>query len=97
MKITEIISPHSAPWTNVHLHVVINNLEQLSWLRYSARLYLGPDWHVVEADLEGPGGDELGLHGVTEEERHHTRVNLVFQHPGSPGGGVHTQKWKWVE
>lgn len=85
------------PRTHVHVHVVVNYLKQFSGLRNAARLNLGPDRHVVEADLESPGGDELGLHGVTEEEGHHAGVDLVLQHPGCPGRSVHTQEWEWIE
>ena len=56
----------------VHVHVVINDLEELSRLGNAAGLYLGPDWHVVEADLEGTRADQLSLHGIAEEEGHHT-------------------------
>ena len=69
--------------------MIVNDLEQLSWLRNPPWLYLGPDWHVVQTDLEGPGADELGLHRVAEEEGHHAGVYLVLQHPGSPGRGLH--------
>ena len=42
----------SCPLTHVHVHVIINNLKQFSGLGNTARLYLGPDRHVVQLDLE---------------------------------------------
>ena len=77
--------------------MVVNNLKQFPGLGNATRLYLGPDWHVVQTDLECAGGDELGLHGVTEEEGHHAGVDLVLQHPGDPGWSVHAKEWEWIE
>ena len=42
-----------------HAHVVVYDLEELAGLRDPPRLYLGPDRHVVQGDLERPRADEL--------------------------------------
>ena len=78
MKISEPFVRGLSTGDVVHVHVVINDLEELSRLRNAAGLYLGPDWHVVETDLESSSADELCLHCIAEEECHHTGVDLVL-------------------
>ena len=65
------------PGADVHVHVVVDDLEQLAWLGDTTGLHLGPDWHVVEADLEGTRADQLSLHGIAEEEGHHTWHDVI--------------------
>jgi len=77
--------------------VVVDDLEQLAWLGDTTGLHLGPDWHVVEADLEGTRADQLSLHGIAEEEGHHTCVYFVLQHPGSPARSLHAKEREGVE
>ena len=39
----------------------------------------------------------LSLDSIAEEEGHHAGVDLILEHPGGPGRGVHTQKGEGVE
>jgi len=97
MEISEPFAGCRSPGSEVHVHVVVNDLEEFSGLGDAARLYLGPDGHVVQTDLEGPGADELGLHRVTQEESHHAGVDLVLQHPSGPGWSLNTEEGEGVE
>ena len=72
MEVPQPLVSVAGPGSEVHVHVVVNDLEQFPGLRDTAGLHLGPDRHVVETDLEGPGADELGLYCIAEEESHHT-------------------------
>jgi len=78
MKVRQTLVGVSSSRAEVHVHVVVNDLEQFSGLRDPARLHLGPDRHVVETDLEGSRADQLGLDCIAEEESHHTGIDLVL-------------------
>ena len=72
MEVRQTLVSLARSRAEVHIHLVINDLEQFSGLRDPAGLHLGPDRHVVEADLKGTRADQLSLHGIAEEEGHHT-------------------------
>ena len=97
MKISEPFGRGLSPRPEVHVHVVIDDLEEFSRLGDAARLYLRPDWHVVQTDLEGSRADELSLDCIAQEESHHTGIDFVLQHPGSPGWSLHTKEGEGVE
>jgi len=88
-------SSSSLATRNLHVHLILNDLEQLPRLRYSASLNLGPHRHVIQCNLKGPRADKLSLNSVEEEESHHASVDLVVEEPLSParGGLAHTGKW----
>ena len=97
MKISDPFVGGLSPGAEVHVHVVINDLEEFSRLGDAARLYLRPDWHVVQTDLEGSRADELSLDCIAQEESHHTGIDFVLQHPGSPARSLHAQERVGVE
>ena len=39
----------------------------------------------------------LSFNSIAEEEGHHAGVDLILEHPGGPGRGVHSQKGERVE
>ena len=59
-----------------HAHVVVYDLEELARLRDPPGLYLGPDRHVVQGDLERPRADEL------EQIDKHLKLTLHFKGEG---------------
>jgi len=82
---------------HIHVHVIVDDLEQLSGLGYPPRLDLGPDRHVIQRYLEGACADQLSLDSIAEEEGHHAGVDLILEHPCGPGRGVHSQEGEGVE
>lgn len=87
----------SAGFAHIHVHVIVDDLEELSRLGNPPRLDLGPDRHVIQRYLEGACADQLSLDSIAEEEGHHAGVDLILEHPGGPGRGVHSQKGERVE
>lgn len=73
----------------VKLQVAVDDLEKFSRLRYPACLQLGPDWHVVERDLESTRLHELTLYEVGQEEEHHAGIEFIFRAPDPP-------RWPWL-
>ena len=57
MKIIE--ANLSAGCAHIHVHVIVDDLEQLSRLGNPSRLDLGPDRHVIQRYLEGACADQL--------------------------------------
>ena len=107
----------SAGFAHIHVHVIVDDLEELSRLGNPPRLDLGPDRHVIQRYLKGACADQLkqkktylntthlkhifdfylSLDSIAEEEGHHAGVDLILEHPGGPGRGVHSQKGERVE
>lgn len=72
-----------------HIHLrklqsVINDLEQLWWLRDPPGLQLGPERNIVEGYFKCTRGHQLSLYGVGQEEHHHAGIQLILQAPAPP-------------
>lgn len=64
--------------------LVLNDLHQLGRIRYPTRLQFGPDWHVVELNLERTRRYQVCLEEVAHEEDHHAPVDFVLMQPVKP-------------
>ena len=61
MKVIE--ADLSAGFAHIHVHVFVDDLEELPRLRDPPRLDLGPHRHVVKGDLERARTDQLADNG----------------------------------
>lgn len=69
----------------IEAYMVVNNLKEFWWLRYTTCFQLWPNRNIIKGDLKCTCRNELTLNGITEKEDHHTGIDFVVHKPRPPG------------